>query len=188
MANPNKKAPAAHAAKPALPPPAASVPSEAVSPPDDEPAPVVAPTLAELAAEDDGDPVQPEESAVVAGLRRDLAHAKEELDRVGRLADVEVKRLERHVAALKDERATLLEKLDDAAAKLAKAGVQPTLAPVERPADIPADFVLVGWKGGVYGGACFTLKGERLPRATAKMVGFFPKKMVDKLPDQFEKV
>lgn len=187
MANPNKK-PVAHAAKPALPPPAASVSSEAVPPPAVEPEPVVAPTLAELAAEDDGDAVQPEESALVAGLRRDLDHAKDELDRISRLADVEVKRLERHVAALKGERDALLVKLDEAAAKLAKAGVPPTLAPVERPADIPVDFVLVGWKGGVYAGLCFTLKGERLPRASAKMVGFFPKRMVEKLPDQFEKV
>lgn len=187
MANPLKK-PAASAAKPALPPPAASGSPEAVSPPEDELAPVAAPTLAELVAEDDGDAVRPEESALVAGLRRDLAHAKEEIDRISRLADVEVKRLERHVSALKDERAALVEKLNEAAAKLAKAGVQPTLSPVERPADIPEDFVLVGWKGGVYAGVCFTLKGERLPRAGAKMVGFFPKKMVEKLPDQFEKV
>lgn len=187
MANPNKK-PVAPSAKPALPPPAPSVIAEAVSPPDNDLTSAGAATLADLAAEDDGDAVQPEESAVVAGLRLELAAAQTELEHTRRLADVEVKRLERHVTALKEERNTLEDKLEEALAKLAAAGVLPTLAPVERPAEIPADFVLVGWKGGVYAGLCFTLKGERLPRAGAKMVGYFPKRMVEKLPDQFEKV
>lgn len=187
MAHPKKPPPAASATKSEAPPtPAAPDPSAGAAPALTASTPV---SLADLASEDEGAPRDEQgdpspdrldaDSAEVEALRR-------EIETLNRLHEVEVKRLIRHLDAAAAEVNTLRKALDEANDKLASLKSEAT-APV-KPTNIPEGFVLARWKDGTYDGTCFTLKGERLSRARGAMSGYFPERMVTKLPAQFARV
>lgn len=125
--------------------------------------------------------------AEVEALREQIAEKARTLGEKDRLlADAE-----RMFDQLEAENRRLRSQVDRLKGQVEKfTEAEKAAAPVNRPANIPQDFMLARWKGpGSYGGRCYTLKGDVLPQANGPLVGYFPKNMVQvKAKDQFEPV
>ena len=176
---PSKKAPAV-------------APEEGVSPLASEPTADLASLVDQDAGAVGGEPSPPAEST--PEVETPPAPNPETSAAEERIAELEAALdTEREARALAEAEVTRLKaEVADLTRQMTLRPVAPipaAITPAARPSTVPSEFVLTRWKGpGTYEGRCYSLTGEVLPRARGALTGWFPRRMVEKVSEQFEKV